>query len=181
MSGQRPLEALDGGEQQDTAAMPAPDRLSILGHLKERREEVKTAATIDLQVERWSDPELFVRFKPVDHAIIRSGGRKVEVAPDKAKSQVEVDINADVLIAGCVGVFARVDGEEFSLRPGDPRGPWTKFDPDLAENLGCEHSARKVVKALYIFDGDIITTAGKVAEFSGYREKYADEEVAGES
>jgi hypothetical protein len=159
------------------------DRLSVLGHLKERREQIKQSATTDLPVERWTDPEIFVRFKPVDHGIIRAGGNRVESAQPKDKARIEVEVNSDVLIRGCVGVFARINGKEYSLRPGDPRGDWTKFDADLAENLGLneDSTAREVVKALYIFDGDIMSTAAKVAEFSGYRDKIADEEVSGES
>lgn len=171
---ERPLAAVRGGDD---------DRLSVLGQLKARREQIKQGATIDFPVERWDDPEIFVRFKPVEHGVIRSGGTRVEGAQQKDKARVEVEVNCDVLIRGCVGVFARIGGKEYSLKPGEPRGEWTKFDADLAENLGLSEdaTAREVVKALYIFDGDIMSTAAKVAEFSGYRDKMADEEVSGES
>ena len=68
---------------------------------------------------------------------------------------------------------------KYSLRLGDENGPWTKFDPDLAANLLGETGAQNakavnVVRELYQTDGDIITAAGQVLEFSGV----ASEEVA---
>jgi hypothetical protein len=171
-----PLEAVEDDNKP-------PARLSMLGQLSKRREEIKQGATTDLKVERWSDPEIWVRYKPVDHNIIRSGINRVEQAQPKDKARIEVDINSDVLIRGCVGVFARVNGKDYSLRPGDPHGEYTKFDGDLADNFELPEearSARQVVKALYIFEGDIMAASAKIAEFSGYRDQVADEEVLGE-
>lgn len=161
-------------------------RLSILDHLKERREEIKQEATIDLRVERWDKPYIWVRYKPVDHSIIRAANTQVEAAPPKKKGEVEVNVNADVLIRGCVGVFAKVnedDEEEFSLRSGDWHGTLTKFDKDLAANLGLPEgaTARDIVKSLYIFEGEILSTAVTLSVFSGYKEKEADERIQGES
>jgi len=97
-----------------------------------------------------------------------------------------VEGNADILIRGCVGVVAIVDGKEYSLRPGDENGEPTKFDQDLAENLGVEGiggrppTARQVVRSLFLTDGDILSAASEVIRFSGYREAEADSTILGE-
>lgn len=168
-----------------TAPTPSANRVeSLLGGLKARRQEIVESATIDLPVPRWKDPAIVVRYKPVDHGLIRRAQNLVDKAPKNEKASLEVDVNADVLIAGCVGVFALIDDDEteYSLRPGDPHGDHTRFDPHLAENLGLSDgaNARATVRALYMFDGDLIAAAGAVIEFSGYKEAEADERLKGE-
>jgi hypothetical protein len=161
--------------------VPLQGRLSVLGNLKERREKIKEAAVTHLAVPRWTDPVIKVMFKPVDHAIIRRGQNMAEKAgKGNKRSEAEVNANIDVLIAGCVGVYAVIDDSQYSLREDDWEGEYTTFDHDLAANLGCGVTAREVVKALYIFDGDIISTANAIAEFSGYKDQEADEAIAGE-
>jgi hypothetical protein len=162
----------------ETARPAKGNRLSVLGSLKERREQIVEESYIDLPVPRWHDPEVVVRYKPVPHTVVRKAMNNN--VPDKRKGNAEVEANCEVLIYGCVGVFARLDGHEYSMRPGDENGTWTTFDEDLAENLGCNPSAIEVVRKLYITDGDILSAASKVGEFSGYREQYADEEALGE-
>lgn len=155
--------------------------LSVLGNLKERRQKVVEAQVLSLPVPRWTDPNIVVKYKPVDHEVIRQAQQRVEAAPANKKASVEVDANADVLIRGCLGVVGVVDGEEYSLREGDPNGEPTLFDADLANSLGLGKStARQVVRALFIAEGDIISAAGKLGQWSGYREAEADESLSGE-
>ena len=158
----------------------ADSSLSVLGQLKKRREEVKQGEHIDLPVPRWDSPRIVVRYGPVNHESFKKLSAQVNRATEKSQARVEVDGNCDILIQACRGVFAVVNGERYSLRQGDHEGEWTKFDPDLAENLGCGNSAREVVKALYITEGDILSTASKIAEFSGYKEQEADDSIMGE-
>lgn len=172
-------------DEQDTTTgtTPAPDQaLSFLASLKERRQEILEEQTLDLPVPRWTDPEIVVRYKPVEHTMIRNGQARVDKAPKADKARVEVDANTDLLIRACVGVIAKVDGREYSLRPGDPHGEPTVFDTDLAANLGLDDraTARAIVRALYITEGDILAASSKVVEFSGYREAEADSRVEGE-
>lgn len=176
-----------GPEPGSSTSLRGDDSLSILGQLRSRREQVVEAAHKDLRVPRWGEPgtgtpEIYVRYRPVDHKIIRKAmevGDNTKAKGDK-RAAAEVRANIDVLIAGCVGVFGVVDGEQYSLRPGDPKGEWTGFDQDLAENLGCGQSATEVIRSLYITDGDIISTASAVAEFSGYQEAESYEAIRGE-
>lgn len=158
----------------------AGSTLSVLGQLKKRREDIRQGDHIDLSVPRWDNPRIVVRYGPVDHEAFKKLGAMVDRSPEKARSKVEVDGNCDILIKACKGVFAVINGERYSLRTGDHEGEWTKFDEDLAENLGCGHSAREVVRSLYITEGDILSTASKIAEFSGYKEQEADQDTLGE-
>lgn len=157
-------------------------RLSFLGNLAERREEIIQGEQLVLPVPRWEDPEVLVKYKPIDHGHIRAAQTRVEKAPKAKKFQVEVEGNIDLLIRGCLAVVAKLDGEEYSLRPDDPEGDPTVFDSDLAENLGLpeQATARSVVRALFITEGDILSHAKSLVEFSGYRETEADERIAGE-
>lgn len=159
---------------------------SILSSLKERRQQVLEEQVLRLPVPRWNDPSIVVKYKPVDHSFIRQAQGRVEKANKDRQADVEVEANADILIRGCVGVVAVIDGKEYSLRPGDEDGEPTLFDPDLAENLGVEGiggkppTARKVLRSLFITDGDVLSAATELIKFSGYREAEADSTILGE-
>lgn len=157
-------------------------KLSVLGQLKARREEIRQGEHLDLPVPRWNDPEVIVRYKPLEHAVIRRAQDAVDKAPKQRQYQTELEGNCDLLIRACEGVIARIDGQDYSLRPGDPKGEPTLFDPDLAANLGLEEgaSARQVVKELFITDGDILSHAQALIQWSGYRETEADAQLEGE-
>lgn len=157
--------------------------LSILGSLKERRQQVFEEQVLRLPVPRWENPEIVVKYRPVEHTLIRQTQTKVENIKDKAKKfEAEVDGNADLLIRGCVAVVAIVDGREYSFRLGDPHGEPTVFDMELAANLGLSDraTAREVVRALFIAEGDIMSASQALVQFSGYRETEADSTVSGE-
>lgn len=159
---------------------------SILSSLKERRQQVLEEQILRLPVPRWDDPVIVVHYKPVEHGFISAARTRVEKATPDKKADVELDANADILIRGCTGVVAIVDGQEYSLRPGDEDGEPTVFDKDLADNLGVEGvggkapTARAVVRSLFITDGDILSAANELIKFSGYRETEADAAVVGE-
>lgn len=156
--------------------------LSILGSLKERRQQVLEEQVLRLPVPRWSNPDIVVVYRPVDHKYIRAGqDRLAKISKDK-RYEAEVDGNADILIRGCVAVLAIVDGREYSLRPGDPEGEPTRFDQDLAENLGLDDgaTARATVRALFIAEGDLLSASQKLVEWSGYKETEADAAISGE-
>lgn len=155
---------------------------SVLGSLKARREELRKEKVLDLPVDGWHDPEIIVRYEPLDHAVIRQSGDRADKAPKDRKYEAELNGNADLLIKGCKAVVARINGREYSLRPNDPDGDPTTFDRDLAANLGLdEHAtARETVRALFIIEGDIISHGKALVEFSGYRDTEAAERLEGE-
>lgn len=169
-------------DDDTTTAAPLTAAESILGNLKDRRQQIVDEQTLDLLIPRWHDPEILVRYRPVEHSVIRRAQNAVEKAPKDKKAEIEIGGNSDVLIRGCVAVVARYGGKEYSLRPGDPEGEPTLFDSDLAENIGLDDraTARDVVRKIFIADGDIMSHASALVEFSGYRETEADDKIKGE-
>ncbi len=156
--------------------------LSILASLKERRQQVLEEQVLTLPVPRWSNPELVVRYKPVEHHFIRAAQDRLAKAPKDKRYELEVDGNADILIRGCLAVVAVIDGVEYSLHPDDPNGEPTVFDADLASSLGLEDraTARQVVRALFLTQGDILSAAQSLVQWSGYKETEADATLQGE-
>jgi hypothetical protein len=136
--------------------------------LKARRDKIKESLYIDLQVPRWEDPEIFVRFGPIDS--VRSE-QAIERRRKSNTKEFGLLANADILAQCCIGVYACLDGDhdtKYSLNPDDPEGPWTRFDPDLARNLGLiTDAAVDVVRALYYTDGDLIQAATTLVDWSG--------------
>lgn len=170
-----------GSDEGSVGASP-----SVLSSLKERRQQVLNEQVLRLAVPRWDNPTIVVRYKPVEHSFIRRAQNAVEKAGKDKQADTELNSNADILIRGCVGVVAVLDGKEYSLRLGDEQGEPTVFDSDLADNLGVEGSpgklptARQVVRSLFLTDGDILSAASELIRFSGYRETEADSAVVGE-
>ena len=165
------------------------DHLSVLGSIKERRQQIAENLHTDVKVPHWDDDgkaPIYVRYKAVPHPFIERGIRKVENAPKKQRGQVELDTNCDLLIEACIGVYIQIgegDDGKFSLDESDPEGEWTTFDPTLATTLGLDDraTARDVVKGLFFTDGDIFSHAAEVVEFSGYHTATTNEELRGES
>lgn len=152
---------------------------SFLGSLKARREAILAEQTVDLQVPRWSDPEIWVRYQPVDHEAVRKSLTAVSKAKTN-RAEVEVNANADILIAGCVAVFAKIDGKEYSLHPDGPDAPMTRFDEALATAIGCPPSARRVVRQIFLTDGDLAQHVNQLMKWSGFAATEAEDDLLGE-
>lgn len=189
-------ETLTGAAARGRAPHPHRDPTSVLGQLAQRREEIRAEQVLTKSVPRWRDPRIEIDYQPVEHEVVsraqrfvtQAGQAPTNRAQRRAKggdrvATAELDANADILIAGCIGVWAVIDGERYSLDPEDRHGAPTTFDPVLAEVLGLEddeQDARTVVKKLFIAEGDVISQAREVAEWSGYRIAQADEDLEGE-
>jgi hypothetical protein len=138
---------------------------SVLSSLRARRDAAKKGLHLDLAVPRL-DPPVYVRFAPVAQAQIDRAQKRHEKSKDVDKSVI---VNAVLLADACRGVFEIIDGEEVSVDDRDRDGDWPLFDERLAELLGADVTkAADVVRALYLTDGDVIATAEKLAEWSGY-------------
>jgi hypothetical protein len=167
---------------EDTAA----PRQSLFGDLAARRQQLVEENILTLPVRGWKEPEVFVQYQPIKQATILAVGEKIDKAPKRERSEAILNANADALIEGCVGVFARMEEEpdtQFSFRPGDPRGKLTRFDPALAEALGMDPEttkSREVLRELFIVEGDILMHANALAEHSGYADVKSYEALSGE-
>lgn len=157
----------------------SPD--SVLGNLAERSKKIEAELFFDLRIPRWEDPELWVKFKPASFAKLRETTERAEKAKKAAeKAEITVNGHMDVLIDACVGVYALIDGEQFSLGE-DINGDLTRFDQNLAARFEMEDTrARAVVRELYKTDGDILGAANRLAELSGYGEQELQERTQGE-
>lgn len=164
-----------------TATKPAttpPD--SLLAGLKQRRAEMLDEQRLTLPVPRWHDPEIVVTYRPLTHDEAVDIGKRTDKIKNTAVRQMAGAQRQ--LATACVAVEAVIDGQRYSLRPGDPNGEPTRFDADLAENLGVEEStAGGVVSALFVTDADVLSHNKRLVEWSGYAEAQADEDFSGEA
>jgi hypothetical protein len=166
------LKQFDDGDLEDDAqrhrSEPGPRPAasgSALASLRARREQAKDDLHLDLAVPRL-DPPVYVRFAPVEQALIDRANKRHEKSKAQDKNVV---INAVILADACQGVFEVIDGEEVSVDDRDRDGEWPRFDEQLADLLGVDATkAADVVRALYLTDGDVIATATKLADWSGY-------------
>lgn len=174
-------------DDEETPASFGPG--SPLANLRQRREAIAAAQVEDLPVPRWEDPVIVVRYRPGDHAVARRCMDRVEKAPKKDRARVEVEANADFLVHACVGVYARIGGQPHACTGPDEWTPidpdtwdgWDRFSPHLGVTLGAAtESARSVVQALFFTDGDLISAAGHIMSWSGYKETEADDQLTGE-
>lgn len=180
-----PIEQLHDDTADQPVPMPGPvTGISALTHLRDRREAIVQEQILERRVPRWSDPEIWVRYEPVDFDIADKVRKMSERSKGRLTSQQILDANIDALIAGCIGVYATLEGDErqFSLKPGEPEGPLTTFDADLAQNFGLPEgtTARQVVRTLFLTDGDILYHGQELSKFSGFAGEEANEQL-GES
>jgi hypothetical protein len=154
---------------------PAP---TPLFSLKNRRTEILKNLYTDLRVPRYEDPEVWVRFKPVNtvHMNVVLKKRQASKDPDWG-----LKANADVLINSCIGVYAMFPenpDEKYSLTEGNPLGEWTKFDTKLAQALEIpvpdSDQAASIVRSFYFADGDLIDTTDRLMKFSNISNTEAD-------
>jgi len=143
--------------------------------LKDRRKKILDELFIDIQVPRWDEPEIFVRFKPVSALKLNAS---IERRRKRGGDDWSLLANADVLVDSCIGVYAVMSSDKeqhLSLRPGAPKSPWTKFDSDLADALGADvDNAADTCIALYLTEGDLIETANKLFRWSNIANDEAD-------
>lgn len=155
--------AADDNELENAQRPAAPG--SALSSLRARRAKAREELHLDLAVPRL-DPPVYVRFAPVDDGRVKAINKRFEKSKDKDR---DVLINAAVLAEACRGLFEVIDNQEVSVDDSDREGEWPRFDDQLADLLGIEAGkASDVVRALYLTDGDVIATATRVAEWSGY-------------
>jgi len=154
----------------EVSAAPA----SGLAALRAQRAKIKESLHLDLKVPRYEDPAVYVRYRPMN------AGQMKRIL-EKAKSSKHPDAvalaNATILAECTVGVF-ELDAKGKPI--GEP-DQWLQFGPELAEYLGEPELKRAadVVRSLFFTDGDIIATAGRLTEWSGFAKAEAVEEYEG--
>jgi len=167
------FEVTQAGEQDEVVTTA---EFNPLVSLRDRRKAIIDDMFIDIKVPRWSEPEIYVRFRPISAVTLN---KKVETRRKQGGEMWSILANADILADACIGIYGVMDGDldnKISLRDGDPKGEWTKFDGFLMEALGLEATrASDAVMSLYLTEGDLIATANKLFEWSGIASNEADE------
>lgn len=164
---------VDAAEPQGRPAAPG----SALASLRDRRAQGLKKLFVDLPVPRY-DPPIYVRFKPMAAARITAISKRFEKSKDPDK---DVLANAVTLAEACIGIFQLdAGGAEVSVDVEHPNDDWPRFDTTLGGMLGIEVAqAVEAVRGLYLTDGDVIATAGKLTEWSGYTVDELEERVQG--
>lgn len=188
-----------GGEAPpETPAAPG----SPLANLRQIRQAKLNKLHLDLKVPRWDEGDqplhLVVRYHPVSASQAMNAVEKRQAS--KAEDWV-ILAQIDQLVSACVGVYAKVDGQAFTLA-ADGSGNWVSFDPanplpgewvsfsgqrapELAAALGVDldHERSKsaaLVRALYFTDGDIGLACQRLSVWSAEVSPEADQEALGE-
>lgn len=146
--------------------------------LKTRAREIREGLHLSLQVPRWKQPDVFVKFKPVASEEFATAQGKRE--RDGGPSWVLLSY-CDAIADSCEEVYfchpddthlPHAERQKFSLADGDPYGPKTRFDSKLADALGLiiapddPNKIATIVRGLYLTDGDIISAAGDLLDWS---------------
>ena len=159
----------------NAAVVPTP-----LRSLKDRRQQLNKALFLDHPVPRYSDPQIFIRLLPVVAKKLNAGVKKREV---QGKRDEKIDwqllANCDLLVECCDGIYAiwpDAPDDKVSLDGADN---WSKFDERTAIALGVEQEAQypdAVVRKLFFTDGDLISAANALLEWSNNAGVKADED-----
>lgn len=159
-------------------------RGSGLAGLRGKRAKAVEALHIDLPVQRSEEKygqRVIVRYRAFTGAEADSTRKRFK---KDRRDGVDVIANSVILAKCCLGIFTEVERD-------DPDA-WMKFDPELAEVLLTDEdgvvdqsaladirSSDEVVRLLYITDGDVMKTAEKLSDFSGFSLEELDEDSAG--
>jgi hypothetical protein len=177
----KPADAAKIDDEAGRLAAQAGDDFSIveveshgvspLDGLRDKLREASEKLYVDLEVPRWQELigiRVFVRYLPLSPAYANATSLKFEKI---GGDDWQIQANAQLLVKYCVGVYVQDrTGDKLSMRPGDPDGPWTKFDDQLADALGPsrvkERSAIGTCRGLYWTDGDVTAAALALADWS---------------
>lgn len=172
----------------DTPNTPATDedeypKNSIFGNLQAQRKQIADELLLTKQIPHWgppSGPEIFVVYRPVQVEELDKVRRKAEKNKNLTRAQQGLLAAKDQLILACEKVYGIIEGEKYSFGP-EPRGESTRFDAEMAATFGLKNnSARAVVEFLFLNDGDLLSHAEAVAEFSGFGNEQLEDDFAGE-
>jgi hypothetical protein len=169
----------------DTAGETLPAAAtSRLASLRTKRAETLAALHIDLYVPRYSQPELVVRYGPLDPDLLNAAmeRRKKRKTSTPGGSEEWLTLAyADALIDSCRGVYGEMDGQRFSLLSDLNDDPHTcGFDADLGKLIAADDEvpptrAVDVVKMLYFTKSEIIGALTRLSEWSGVEMPDAEE------
>jgi hypothetical protein len=140
MQAQGGIEVENGNGLESLADGPEPEG-SPLADLRQFRADLAKDRTHDIPVAGYHG-RLVARYRILDPNDDGRLGKKAANTLDGEDFETAVNVWADELIAGCVGVFAKGSGQEEKLAEG--------WHVDLAPQLGFEaETARETVKGVF--------------------------------
>lgn len=154
------------------AASPAPSS-SAASRFARQRADVTADHVIDLPIPGWDG--LYARFRPLTPTELRQHSqrqqdeqptnRQAKRARGHTTPSASIDLDIDLLVTACQGLFWLVDGDELSADETAPDKPWPTFGPRLLEAVGkTGDSAEAAVRAVYGNAAGPTTTAWRIVE-----------------
>jgi hypothetical protein len=163
---------------------------SVLGQLRELREQLQQERHLDLNVPGYSGV-LRARYSPLSYERLRSIGDKARKASTTEAGR-ELVLAAESLVAACEGMYFRKEDGSYEPLVNDT-GKVVKYDKDLANALGVENPAgdgeiepRMVVYEVFggLHNGAdlrVITHFQQFGAWQGTGDEEVDEQLVGES
>lgn len=157
---------------------------SIFDNLKQARAKLSEAQKLSLRVPGWGEgenpdtPEIWIVYRPAELDYTRIIMDRVSKAKGSKASEETLNANADVLVKCATRIFGRFEDQEHELGEVTDTGfDWSV----LGESLGVEESrATAVCRAVFLKDGDLLSHARRLGEWSNLREGELDEDYSGE-
>lgn len=162
----------DGDETQPIAA-PVD---SPLAALRQRIQQARQQRVLDLPVPGLE--RVVVRYGEVPAPELARIYRKRKKDTWEEQSLLAA---CDVLAVACMGIYERADDGEL-VADGDLLASQPDGSPVTFATLRLAETGRAVdeVRALYVTDGDVLTAADRVTEFSGYTNPNDQKALLGE-
>lgn len=159
------------------------DPQSILAQVRAEWDRETVERTFDLALPG-SQGRYLLRFGPIRGTVLTKLRQRLETSRSPER---DTNLNADVLIAACRGMYARPAPSEEPILIEDEDGPLTRIDDRLGRALGMPDAttARQVVFRLYrhanVPDLAIAAAAGQYMEWASGADEDIGEELLGES
>ena len=154
------LPGMNGGSPE----REAPAAGSVLGRLRARRDDLAADHRLDLDIPGY-DGDLVARYRPLTAGEQTRLAGKVERAEriagnENQEGEAQLRTAMDTIIAACVEILARQDGQLVPLAAIIGSNVPVRYDEQLAEALGITDagSARAVLRGVFPRDkaGDVL-------------------------
>jgi hypothetical protein len=162
---------------------PATDPVAVLAAVRAEWEKESEERTLDLELPG-SRGTFVLRCGPIRGTVLSKLRQRLEASRSPEK---DTNLNADVLIAACRGVYGRTTQEGELVLLEDEEGPLLRIDDRLGRALGMNGAttARLVVTGLFrhanVPDLAIARSAATYMEWASGADADVGEELLGES
>jgi hypothetical protein len=143
---------------------------SPMGILAARRDQIAKETVLTLPVQRWSEPEITVSYRPVEPSEFRRAGLAADKALSNDKDEIASSEVAGILVECALSVDAT-----------NPNEHWEGFDHNLADALELtDRSARKTCRRLFVTTGGMVQHVNALVAWSAQAVKAVEDKFSGE-